>query len=80
MPRPPARTGVDDRRAVPDAFLRAPLYLTDYARGMGTLYTAAYDVGARSVEYRWPGVSWPQSLADFTEGTRLVGLAEEPAA
>lgn len=74
-----ARKSTDAKQFV-DAFLRPPLYLADYARGMGTLYTAAYDVGTGRVEYRWPGVSWPQSFADFVEGRRLVALVEEPAA
>ena len=63
-----------------DAFLRPPLYLADYARGMGTLYTAAYRVAEGVAEYCWPGERWPQSFSSFEEGTRVVALVEEPAA
>jgi predicted choloylglycine hydrolase len=57
------------------AFLEPPLYTTAYARGFGTLYTAVYRPGGRSVSYRWPGESWQQSLASFTPGTRSVRLS-----
>ena len=46
------------------AFLEPPLYATAFARGFGTLYTAVYRPGSRTVTYRWPGhESWQQSLA-----------------
>jgi hypothetical protein len=57
------------------AFLEPPLYATAFARGFGTLYTAVYRPGSRSVSYRWPGESWQQSLASFTPGTRSVRLS-----
>jgi len=63
-----------------DAFLRPPLLQTGYARGMGTLYTAAYDVAAGSVDYRWPGEAWRLSFDAFAEGSRLVALADASAA
>jgi predicted choloylglycine hydrolase len=62
------------------AFLRPPLYGSDYTRRMGTLYTCAYDVRAGRVEYRWPGLSWVQSFASFAEGERTVELAAASAA
>lgn len=57
-----------------DAFLREPLYATEYARGFGTLYTAVYWPASRAVSYRWPQMSWEQSLRAFTPGTRTVRL------
>ena len=64
-----------DATSFVDAFLRAPLFSTAYANGFGTLYTAVYRPGSRSVSYRWPGESWQQSLASFTPGTRSVRLS-----
>jgi predicted choloylglycine hydrolase len=58
------------------AFLEPPLYATEFERGFGTLYTAVYRPGGRSVIYRWPHESWPLSLGAFTPGTRTVRLSE----
>jgi predicted choloylglycine hydrolase len=51
------------------AFLEPPLRNTDHARGVGTLYTAAYYPAEGRVEYRWPGFTWPQSFARFDPST-----------
>jgi predicted choloylglycine hydrolase len=64
------------RTATADAFLAAPLYATDFARGFGTLYTAVYRPRDRAVTYRWPGLDWDQSLTAFTPGTRTVRLRQ----
>ena len=69
---------VSDRFAA--AFLRPPLFSTDYARGLGTLYTAVYDPGEGVAEYRWSGVVWRQSFDDFREGRRTIRLLETTAA
>ncbi len=57
-----------------DALLAPPLYVTDYDRGFGTLYTAIYRPDGRSLEYRWPGERWELPLRGFTEGARSVRL------
>lgn len=44
--------------AAVDAFLRPPLYNTEFGRGFGTIYTAAYRPAAGTVEYAWPGSRW----------------------
>lgn len=62
------------------AFLRAPLYSSRYATGMGTLYTAVYEPVRGAVTYRWPTFSWPQCLDRFQTGTRCVELVETNAA
>ncbi len=49
------------------AFLRPPLYSTDYRRGFGTLYTAVYYPRRGTVELRWPGRTLGQSFAGFEE-------------
>jgi predicted choloylglycine hydrolase len=72
--------GAPDHAAFVDAFLRPPLHQDGYAKRMGTLYTAAYDVTAGSATYLWPGLAWAQSFAAFESGTRLVELAASTAA
>lgn len=57
-------------------FLKPPLYTTEYSRGFGTLYTAAYRPTENAVSYRWPQMSWEQSLGAFTPSTRTVRLRE----
>lgn len=47
-----------DPADVVDAFLRPPLYNTEFDRGFGTLYTAAYRPVEGTVEYAWPGSRW----------------------
>jgi predicted choloylglycine hydrolase len=55
-----------------EAFLRAPLYSTNYQNGFGTLYTAVYRPALGEVEFHWPGAVWAQSFDCFREGHRLV--------
>ena len=62
--------------ATEDSFLEPPLYATEFARGFGTLYTAAYWPGDQTVTYRWPDTAWHQSLHAFTPGTLTVRLRE----
>ena len=57
-----------------EGFLQPPLFATDGDRRLGTLYTVAYHVGEGRAEFRWPGVRWDQSFADFAEGERSVEL------
>jgi len=59
-----------------DAFLAPPLFASEFARGFGTLYTAAYSTKERAVTYHWPDNAWEQSLAAFTPGTRTVRLRQ----
>lgn len=59
-------------RALINAFMRAPLYRTEYRQGFGTLYTAVYRPAQGLTEWRWPESIWRQSLAEFREGRRLV--------
>lgn len=48
-------------------FLRPPLYSLAFARGFGTLYTAALYPVRRQVSYRWPQGAWLLDLNDFHE-------------
>lgn len=54
-------------------FLAPPLYATDFARGFGTVYTAAWRPDAGAVTLAWPDGSWRQDLRAFREETRVVG-------
>jgi predicted choloylglycine hydrolase len=57
------------------SFLVPPLRSTSYARGFGTLYTAAYDASAGRAEYRWPGATWRQSFDSFVESEHVENFA-----
>jgi predicted choloylglycine hydrolase len=59
------------------AMLSAPLRATDLAGGFATLYTAVYRPGEGSVEYRWPGLAFRQSLSDFREQRLEVELGAD---
>jgi predicted choloylglycine hydrolase len=67
------------REHVFNAFLTPPLYQDGYARRMGTLYTAAYDVRRGLATYLWPGIAWEQSFEAFAPGVQSV-IVESPAA
>jgi len=48
-------------------FLQPPLYNTKFARGFGTLYTAAYYPCRRECHYLWPGNEWRFNFDNFEE-------------
>src|SRR5439155_9591869 len=62
------------------AFLREPLYSTAYARGFGTLYTAAYRAAEGRVDYLWPGSYWTQSFDGFVQSSHTAQLPNPDAA
>lgn len=51
-------SGVQTARDFTRDFLRAPLYQTQYARGFGTLYDAAFYPQRGACEYFWPEKTW----------------------
>ncbi len=60
-------------------FHRPPLYRTDFAQGLGTLYTAVYRPLEGSVDFHWPYAdTWTQSFDHFTEGSQAL-QTETPA-
>jgi len=59
------------------SFLEEPLHNTDYVRGFGTVYTAAYYPAEGRAEYRWPGFTWHQSFERFEESEHTEVFAEE---
>jgi len=62
-----------------DAFLEPPLHSRAYRSGFGTLYTAIHRPAAGVVEYRWPGLRWPQPFDAFDEGSLTVRLPIRPS-
>lgn len=60
-------------------FLAPPLYQTEYRRGWGTLYTAAYHPRERTAEFVWPGQCWTQSFETFNEAKHIFPVPwDEP--
>ena len=39
------------------AFLRPPLYSTNFSKGFGTIYTSVYWPARGTAEFHWPGDS-----------------------
>lgn len=48
-------------------FLKPPLFVTDYAKWHGTLYTVAYRPDECAAEFHWAGASVRQTVDDFTD-------------
>jgi predicted choloylglycine hydrolase len=61
------------------AFLAPPLHNTEYLRGFGTIYTAAYFPTEGRVEYRWPGSVWERSFDRFEETEHTETFTEDRA-
>jgi predicted choloylglycine hydrolase len=59
------------------AFLAPPLHNTDYARGFGTIYTAAYHPAQGRVQYLWPGWAWEQAFDGFVEDWHVQTFIEQ---
>jgi len=60
-----------------DGFLEAPLFGTDYAHALGTLYTATYAPAGRWMELRWRDHAWRRSFAAFEEEELLVAYGPD---
>ena len=54
-------------------FLRPPLYNTAYAKGFGTMYTAAYRPHLGVVDYVWPASRWRRGF-DSPDGTHTATM------
>ena len=54
------------------AFLKPPLYSLAFARGFGTLYTAAYRPAEGRLDLVWPDLTWSKSFDGFTEDAMTV--------
>jgi len=62
----------DSEKAFTQAFLRAPLYSYAFAKGFGTLYTAAYKPKELTMQVLWPGASWDHSLTAFKNSSIAI--------
>jgi hypothetical protein len=60
------------------AFHEPPLYRTEFAGGLGTLYTAVYFPATGHAEYRWPGQCAVQSFGRFVEQCHTQRYADAP--
>ena len=56
-----------DARGFAREFLQPPLYHTQFARGFGTLYDAAFYPQRKACEYFWPHNSWQFDFENFVE-------------
>jgi len=67
--------------ALLERFLAPPLHRPPGVHAWGTVYAAAYDADALTMDLLWPDDSWRLSLADFAEGERVrrTWLAPRPA-
>jgi predicted choloylglycine hydrolase len=57
-------------------FLRPPLFNTQFARGFGTLYTAAYYPCRGECHYLWPDNEWRFSFQDFRETEHRISFVD----
>jgi predicted choloylglycine hydrolase len=57
-------------RSLVASFLRPPLYRDPATTPWGTVYTAAYDCDALTLDLVWPDDAWRLSLDRFVEGSR----------
>lgn len=58
---------VHNAREFARQFLQAPLYHTQFARGFGTLYDAAFYPQRNTCEYFWPEQVWEFNFESFAE-------------
>ena len=54
------------------AFLKPPLYSTNFSKGFGTLYTSVYWPTRGMAETYWPGAVWQHSFDQPTNDSRLI--------
>jgi predicted choloylglycine hydrolase len=57
-------------------FLQPPLYSTQFGRGFGTLYSAAFYPQSRSCEYLWPEHSWAFDLGRFDDSNFAINFVD----
>jgi predicted choloylglycine hydrolase len=57
-------------------FLQPPLYNTEFAKGFGTLYTAAYYPMRGECQILWPENIWRFGFEEFTEAEYTIGFTD----
>jgi predicted choloylglycine hydrolase len=61
------------------AFLRPPLYSSNYQQGFGTLYTALYRPAQGQAEWHWPDTVWRQAFGQFQPSRKTVQYSQTGA-
>jgi predicted choloylglycine hydrolase len=72
------RTPGMTRKRLARAFMKPPLYRTEYGTGLGTLYTAVYFPAQGRAEYHWPGHRATHSFRRFVEQHHTQRYADAP--
>ncbi len=54
------------------AFLKPPLYSTNFSNGFGTLYTSVYWPARQMAEFHWPGDTWRHRLGQTANASRHI--------
>ncbi len=62
---------------IAQAFLKIPLFNTQYKDGFGTIYTSLYRPAEGYMELRWQGETLRQSFSDFNEGENLISFSDK---
>ena len=60
------------------AFLKPPLYSTNYDKGFGTIYTSVYWPTRGIAEFHWPGAVWKHKLGMVKNSTRHIRYPDKP--
>jgi predicted choloylglycine hydrolase len=60
------------------AFLKPPLYSTNFAAGFGTLYTAVYWPARGRAEIHWPGAVWRHKIGRSGGDKRNIRYPDHP--
>ena len=67
---------VHDAHSFSRQFLQPPLYHTQFARGFGTLYDAAFYPQLGSCEYFWPEHAWHFGFDNFAEQEYQIAFVD----
>ena len=66
----------DSAESFAGRFLQPPLFNTQFARGFGTLYTAAYYPLRRECHYLWPQNKWHFNFENFAETDYKISFVD----
>lgn len=67
-----------DVAVLANAFMKAPLYNSQFSKGFGTLYTVDYRPLEGRMHLRWPEKDLVQSFNNFTEENILITFNSQP--
>ena len=70
------KENINDKQ-IAAAFLKSPLFNTQYKDGFGTIYTSVYHPSNGAMELRWQDELLRQSFSDFSEGETLISFGEK---